>query len=455
MMFNRVRRIHFVGIGGAGMNGIAEILLTMGFEVSGSDLALSEVTRRLSVLGGKIASGHDPVHIEGADVVVISSAIGVDNVEVAAARAKKIPVIPRAEMLAELMRLRYGIAVAGAHGKTTTTSMIAAVLAEAGLDPTAVIGGKVNRFGSHAKSGEGLYLVAEADESDGSFLKLSPTVAVVTNLDHEHLDYYKSFEAIEAAFLDFIHRIPFYGRAILCGDQKAMLDLIPRIDKRVLTYGTTPGLNLTAGEMAFHSWQSTFHTTFFGEPLGEFMIPMPGVHNVVNALAAIGVGLELQIPVATIRRGLAGYSGVARRFEPVGVHEGVLVIDDYGHHPTEIRATLAAAKGGWQSELLVVFQPHRFTRTRDCLKELAGAFQAADHLILTDIYPAGEAPIAGIDGKRLYDEVLQTGHPDAIYCPDPGAVVALLRQKARPGMMVMTLGAGNIWKVGQAFMGRA
>ena len=452
MMFRKVQHIHFVGIGGAGMSGIAEILLNMGFRVSGSDRSASEQTRRLAAMGGKIDQGHDPRHIEGAEVLVYSSAVGPDNVEIVAAREKKIPVIPRGEMLAELMRLRYGIAVAGAHGKTTTTTMIATVLAQGGLDPTAVIGGKVNSFGSHAKKGEGDFLVAEADESDGSFLKLSPTLAVVTNIDREHLDYYKTFEAIQATFLDFINKIPFYGLAVLCGDEKGIVDLVPRIEKRFITYGMTPGLDLVAEAMTYHPWKTTFRARFRGELLGAFELPVPGAHNVLNALAAIGVALELDLPISAIQKGLQGYRGVERRFQLKGEKNGVLVIDDYGHHPTEIRATLAAAKRGWGTELTVVFQPHRFTRTRDCLEDLAASFGEADHLILTDIYPAGEAPIPGIDGKRLHQAVLSRRHPDAVYVQDPSEIVALLKKKGRPGMMILTLGAGDIWKVGKAFL---
>ncbi len=452
MMFRKVQHIHFVGIGGAGMSGIAEILLNMGFRVSGSDRSASEQTRRLAAMGGKIDQGHDPRHIEGAEVLVYSSAVGPDNVEIVAAREKKIPVIPRGEMLAELMRLRYGIAVAGAHGKTTTTTMIATVLAQGGLDPTAVIGGKVNSFGSHAKKGEGDFLVAEADESDGSFLKLSPTLAVVTNIDREHLDYYKTFEAIQATFLDFINKIPFYGLAVLCGDEKGIVDLVPRIEKRFITYGMAPGLDLVAEAMTYHPWKTTFRARFRGEMLGAFELPVPGAHNVLNALAAIGVALELDLPISAIQKGLQGYRGVERRFQLKGEKNGVLVIDDYGHHPTEIRATLAAAKRGWETELTVVFQPHRFTRTRDCLEDLAASFGEADHLILTDIYPAGEAPIPGIDGKRLHQAVLSHRHPDAVYVQDPSEIVALLKKKGRPGMMILTLGAGDIWKVGKAFL---
>ncbi len=440
------------------MNGIAEILLNMGFRVSGSDRAESEQTRRLAEMGGKIYVGHDPRQIKGAEVLVYSSAIRPDNVEILAARQKKIPVIPRAEMLAELMRLRYGIAVAGAHGKTTTTTMVATVLAEGGLDPTAVIGGKVNRFGGHAKKGEGDFLVAEADESDGSFLKLSPTVAVVTTIDREHLDYYRTLPAIQAAFLQFIEKVPFYGLAVLCGDDRAVAELIPRVDKRVLIYGTDPRFDLTAEKMSFAGWKTIFQARFRGESLGEFELPVPGRHNVLNALAAIGVGLELEIPVESIRKGLLSYHGVERRFQRLGERDGMLVIDDYGHHPTEIRATLAAAKRGWGTEQIVVFQPHRYTRTRDLLDDLAAAFGDADHLILTEIYAAGELPIPGIDGESLYRAVAAGGHPDVIYLRDRSAIVAEIEKKvkggSRKGKMVITLGAGDIWKVGKAFLER-
>lgn len=450
-MFQKVQRIHFVGIGGVGMSGIAEILLNMGFEVSGSDQSVSERTERLSSMGGRIFTGHDRRNIEGAEVLVYSSAALPDNVEIVAARAQKIPVIPRAEMLAELMRLRYGIAVAGAHGKTTTTTMIATLLAEGGLDPTAVIGGKVNSFGGHAQKGEGAFLVAEADESDGSFLKLSPTLAVVTTIDREHLDYYKTFEAIQKAFLDFINKVPFYGLAVLCGDQRPILDLIPQIEKRVMTYGMTPGLDLVAEETTFQPWKTTFDVRFRGAPLGRFELPIPGAHNVLNALAAIGVGLELDVPLASMQKALRQYPGVERRFQLQGERDNILVIDDYGHHPTEIEATLKAAKSGWGRDLVVVFQPHRYSRTRDLFEELARSFALADHLILTDIYPAGEAPIAGIDGEKLWRKVARQ-HPDAVYLPKQSDIVARLRKVARPGGIVLTLGAGDVWKVGKRFL---
>jgi len=451
-MFHKVQHIHFVGIGGAGMSGIAEILLNLGFRVSGSDQSVSERTERLNASGGKIYLGHDARFIMGAEVVVISSAIGLDNVEVLAAKEQKIPVIPRAEMLAELMRLRYGIAVAGAHGKTTTTTMVATVLAQGGLDPTAVIGGKVNSFGGHAQIGEGEFLVAEADESDGSFLKLTPTIAVVTGLDHEHLDYYKTFEAIESTFLDFMNKVPFYGLVILCGDDPLLANMIHRTEKRLLRYGTVESVQLRATEIVYEAWESHFDVSYEGQALGRFSLPAPGYHNVLNALAAIAVGLELDLSTTSIQKGIAAYQGVERRFQNLGEQDGVLLVDDYAHHPTEIRAAIAAAKSGWGSDLAVVFQPHRYTRTRDCLNELATAFEGVDHLILTEIYPAGEVPIPGVTGEVLYKAVCDHHKGTSFFINETDKIVAQLQKIARPGLMILTLGAGDIWKVGKAFL---
>ncbi|MFQ5596545.1 MAG: UDP-N-acetylmuramate--L-alanine ligase [Nitrospiria bacterium] len=451
-MFRKVQYIHFVGIGGAGMSGIAEILLNMKFQVSGSDCLSTERTKHLEASGGKIYIGHDPRFIEGAQVVVYSSAVSDDNVEIVAAKEKKIPVIPRAEMLAELMRLRYGIAVAGAHGKTTTTTMIATVLAEGGLDPTAVIGGKVNQYGGPAQKGEGEFLVAEADESDGSFLKLSPTIAVVTGLDHEHLDYYKTFDAIESTFLDFMNKVPFYGLAILCGDDPVLTRMIHRTEKRLLRYGTSQAVQLRAEEMRYQPWKTEFEVVFQGNKLGQFVLPAPGRHNVLNALAAIAVGLELDLPTTTIKKGILAYRGVERRFQLRGETRGVVVIDDYAHHPTEIQAAVAAAKGGWGRPLAVVFQPHRYSRTRDCLESLAKSFQDVDYLYLTDIYPAGEAPIPGIDGERLYCEVCRYRKEHTYFMKESAEIVSALQNIAQTGTMLMTLGAGDVWKVGKAFL---
>ncbi|MFZ5876222.1 MAG: UDP-N-acetylmuramate--L-alanine ligase [Nitrospirota bacterium] len=453
-MFKKIQRLHFVGIGGSGMSGIAEVLLTLGYRVTGSDLAASEVTRRLESLGGTVYIGHRAEQVEGAQVVVISSAVSPSNVEVAAARARMIPVIPRAEMLAELMRLKYGIAVAGAHGKTTTTSMIATVLAHGGLDPTAVIGGKLNRFGGHAKLGQGEFLVAEADESDGSFLKLSPTIAVVTNIDREHLDHYKEFDEIKRAFLDFVNKVPFYGAAVLCLDEPNLQALIPKIEKRVRTYGRSPQADLTATSIRLSEKGAEFHARLGASDLGRFTLSAPGTHNVSNAMAAILVGLELDLSVDAIREGLAQFSGVERRFQIRGERGGVLVVDDYGHHPTEIRATLAAAKEGWGRRLIVIFQPHRYSRTRDLFADFCTAFYQADVLLVLDVYAAGEPPIEGANSQALVAGIREHGHRDASWVENRAAAVERIAQVAQPGDMVITLGAGDVWKVGPAFLER-
>jgi UDP-N-acetylmuramate--alanine ligase len=453
-VFKKIQRLHFVGIGGSGMSGIAEVLLTLGYRVSGSDLAASETTRRLEALGGTVFIGHRAAQVEGAQVVVVSSAVSSTNVEVVAARERMIPVIPRAEMLAELMRLKYGIAVAGAHGKTTTTSMIATVLAHGGLDPTAVIGGKLNRFGGPAKLGQGEFLVAEADESDGSFLKLSPTIAVVTNIDREHLDYYGDLDGIKRAFLDFVNKVPFYGTVVLCLDEPHLQSLIPRIEKRYRTYGRTPQADLTAHDVVFGPNGTQFHAALGRTDLGRFSLAVPGGHNVSNAMAAILVGLELDLPVDAIREGLAQFSGVERRFQIRGEAGGVMVVDDYGHHPTEIMATLAGAKEGWGRRLVVVFQPHRYTRTRDLFAEFCTAFYQADVLVVTDIYPAGEPPIEGVSGRALAAAIREHGHRDATYVEGRDAVIERVAKAVQPGDMVITLGAGDVWKVGPAVLGR-
>jgi len=397
------------------MSGIAEVLLTLGYKVSGSDLHASETTRRLEELGGKIFLGHHESNVGEAQVVVISTAVSATNPEVVTARAKVIPVIPRAEMLAELMRLKYGVAIAGAHGKTTTTSMVAAVLAQGGLDPTVVIGGRVNALGSHARLGRGDLMVAEADESDGSFLRLSPTIVAVTNIDREHLDHYHTMERLETTFLEFINRVPFYGLAVLCADDDRLRAMLPRVTKRFQTYGLTEpegvAVDLQATDIALKKGESEFRATFRGKALGPFRLVVPGIHNVSNALAAVAIGLELDVPADLIRKGLASFTGVERRFHRRGEKNGVMVVDDYGHHPTEIKATLAAAKQGWECRLVVLFQPHRYTRTRDLLAEFSQAFGQADVVYVTEIYAASEAPIPGISGERLACAIRETGHP--------------------------------------------
>jgi UDP-N-acetylmuramate--alanine ligase len=452
-MYKKYQRIHFVGVGGVGMSGIAEVLINLGYKIGGSDLKETDTTKRLESLGAKIFIGHASSNIEGADVVVISSAVKEDNPEVAAARERQVPVIPRAEMLAELMRLKYGIAIAGAHGKTTTTSMISTILSKGGIDPTVVIGGKLNIFGAGAKLGQGEFLVAEADESDGSFLLLSPTIAVVTNIDEEHLDHYtKGIEEIKAAFLQFINKIPFYGLAVLCLDVEHIQDLIPQVKKRYVTYGLSSQADLHARSVEFGGMGSEFEVIRRGESLGRFKLSVPGQHSVYNSLAAISVALELDIPVEVIRGALAEFGGLHRRFYVKGEVGGITVVDDYGHHPTEIKATLAGAKAGWDRRTVVVFQPHRYTRTRDLMKEFFTAFNQADKLAVMDIYPAGEKPIDGISAKTLYEGIKSRGHKDASYIKTQDKAVEWLKEVARPGDLVITLGAGDVWKVGEAFL---
>ncbi|MFO0774617.1 MAG: UDP-N-acetylmuramate--L-alanine ligase [Nitrospiraceae bacterium] len=458
-MFRKIQHIHLVGIGGSGMSGIAEVLLTLGYKVSGSDMAASDTTRRLEELGGKIFIGHEASQIGPAQVVVISSAVSPTNPEVLAAKAKVIPVIPRAEMLAELMRLKFGVAIAGAHGKTTTTSMVASVLAEGGLDPTVVIGGKVNALGSHARLGRGELLVAEADESDGSFLRLSPTIIAVTNIDREHLDHYGSMEQVHASFLEFINRIPFYGLAVLCADNERLRSLFPRIVKRYHTYGLeeTPGVpppDFRATDIVLKEWGSEFRAQFRGKNLGPFRLVIPGIHNVSNALIAIAIGVEMDVPLDLIRRGLAAFSGVERRFHLRGEKNGIMVVDDYGHHPTEIKATIAAAKQGWSRRLVVLFQPHRFTRTRDLMDEFATAFQQADAVFVTDIYAASEQPIAGITGDVLAERMRAAGHPNVTWVQSKTDLPDRVAPTLQPGDLVLTLGAGDIWKAGLGILDR-
>ncbi|MDH4326964.1 MAG: UDP-N-acetylmuramate--L-alanine ligase [Nitrospira sp.] len=457
-MFRKTQQIHLVGIGGAGMSGIAEVLLTMGYKVTGSDLQASETTRRLEELGGKIFIGHQESNVGEAQVVVISSAVAAGNPEVVSAKARQIPVIPRAEMLAELMRLKFGVAIAGAHGKTTTTSMVANVLAQGGLDPTMVIGGKVNALGSHARLGRGELLVAEADESDGSFLRLSPTIVAITNLDREHLDHYGSMERINECFLEFINKIPFYGVAVLCADDDRLRALFPKIVKRYYTYGLheRDGIvpDIKATDISLKQWGGEFRAHFRGKSLGPFRLAVPGVHNVANALVAIAIGVELEIPVDLIRKGLAAFTGVERRFHLRGESGGIMVVDDYGHHPTEVQATLAAAKQGWDRRLVVLFQPHRYTRTRDCVEDFAHAFDRADQLFITEVYAAGEQPIPGVSGERLAETIKAAGHPSVTFIERKETMPDQILPHLKPGDLVLTLGAGDIWKAGTGILAR-
>jgi len=448
-MYGKIRTIHFVGIGGIGMSGIAEVLLNLGYRVSGSDLRESEITRRLCDLGGVVAYGHAAENLGDADVVVTSTAVKADNPEVVEAHRRLIPVIPRAEMLAELMRMKYGIAVAGTHGKTTTTSMVSTVLSKSGIDPTVVIGGRLDSIGSNAKLGQGKFLVAEADESDGSFLKLSPTIAVVTNVDADHLDYYKDLDEIKQTFVDFINKIPFYGVAVLCLDDANVQALIPRIGKRFVSYGMSTQADYNAQDVCYREERTTFTVCHAGERLGQLSIRMPGQHNVLNALAAVAVARELEIPFNQIAEAFRDFCGVQRRFQPKYQGQDIMVVDDYGHHPAEIKVTLAAARTGWNRRIVAVFQPHRYSRTEALFDEFVTAFYQADHLVVMDIYPAGEAPIPGVEARLLAEGVAGHGHRDVHYCPDADAVLAHLQKVVSPGDLVLTLGAGNVWQVGE------
>jgi UDP-N-acetylmuramate--alanine ligase len=442
-------RIHFVGIGGIGMSGIAEVLLNLGYSVSGSDLSRSETAERLASLGAHVVYGHDPDHVDKAvDAVVISSAVKFSNPEVARARDLQIPVIPRAEMLAELMRMKSGIAVAGTHGKTTTTSLLAQILSEAGMDPTIVIGGKVHSLGSNARLGEGEYLVAEADESDGTFLLLSPTIAVITNIDPEHLEHWGSVERAADAFLEFANRVPFYGTAILGVDSPRVAALVPRLRKRFLTYGLTRDAEFSARDLRIEGFETRFVATRAGEDLGEVQVASPGRHIAMNALATIAVCLEIGVPFSDVAAGLAAFAGIHRRFEIRGRANGVTVIDDYGHHPEEVRATLRAAREGLGGRRIVVFQPHRYSRTRDLFEDFLGAFDDADHLLLIDIHAAGEEPIDGVDAESLARALARRGHADVRYIADRSTLGAAVAEMARPDDVVLLMGAGDIIRDG-------
>jgi UDP-N-acetylmuramate--alanine ligase len=441
--------IHFVGIGGIGMSGIAEVLLTLGYTVSGSDLARSETTERLSRLGARVEFGHDPAHVgDDVDVVVISSAVKFSNPEVARARDLRIPVIPRAEMLAELMRVKTGLAVAGTHGKTTTTSLLGAILSEGGLDPTVVIGGKVLALGTNARLGLGDYMVAEADESDGTFLMLSPTIAIVTNIDPEHLDHWGDVERAADAFLEFVNRVPFYGAAVLCVDSPRVRALLPRVRKRYVTYGLSPEAELTARDLVVKGFATSFTAVRGGAELGRVELRMPGRHVAQNALATIAAASELGIPFETSARALAGFTGIHRRFELRGEVRGVTVIDDYGHHPEEIRVTLRAAREALERRLVVAFQPHRFTRTRDLFADFLDAFDDADVLFLTEVYSAGESPIDGASGAALAQAIGARGHADVRLVPERADLAERIAEEARDGDVVVLLGAGDIVKTG-------
>ncbi len=442
-----------MGIGGVGMSGIAEVLRNLGYEVTGSDVKESETTRRLAAMGIRISIGHDRAHVGHAHVVVISSAVPQTNPEVVEARRRSIPVIPRAEMLAELGRLKYGVLVAGAHGKTTTTSLIATILAEGGKDPTVVIGGKLKAIGSNAKLGQGDFLVAEADESDGSFLKLNPVIAVITNIDREHMEFFRDMENLKRAFITFMNKVPFYGVSIVCLENEHVREVLPFVERRVLTYGFSESADFCARDIRRSGTMMVFDALFRGEPLGTFSIPVPGVHNVLNGLAAIAAAREVQIPLPAIADAMRGFSGIQRRFELKGEARGIRVYDDYGHHPAEVRATLKAARECFPDrKLSVLFQPHRYTRTRDHLEEFAESFGDIDVLYLMDIYPAGERPIEGIDSGRLLGVMKARGLKNAIHVRDKRDIIGRLLSDLKPGDVLMTLGAGNVYAIGEELL---
>jgi UDP-N-acetylmuramate--alanine ligase len=441
-------RVHFVGVGGIGMSGIAEVLLNLGYRVSGSDLKESDVTKRLVSLGARVDYGHREENLHDVDVVVISSAVKKDNPEVVAARRRKVPVIPRAEMLAELMRLKYAVAIAGSHGKTTTTSMVATVLNAAGLDPTAVVGGKVNVLGSNAKLGKSDLMVVEADESDGSFLKLHPAIAVVTNIDPEHMDHYQTLDALKSAFVEFCNRVPFYGLAVVCIDHPNVQALLPALEKRFVTYGSTHAADYRLEEVRLEGYATHFRAFRRNEPLGRFTVKMVGAHNALNALAVIAIADELDVPLDVVRGALAEFGGVQRRFTVKGEAHGITIVDDYGHHPTEVKATLAGARRAFARRIVVAFQPHRYTRTRDCFEEFLSSFNDADVLFLTDVYAAGEERIEGATADALAEAVRSWGHRDVTHVPKRADLVAAMKKRLLPGDLVITLGAGDITATG-------
>ncbi len=430
------------------MSGIAEVLFNLGYKITGSDLQSTETTQRLQHLGIRIYNQHQGKNVAESDVVIISSAVKEGNPEVVFAKRSKIPVIRRAEMLGELMRMKYGIGIAGTHGKTTTTSMVGEVLSEGGLDPTIVVGGRVINLGAHAKLGNGEFLVAEADEFDRSFLRLTPTIAVVTTLEAEHLDYYKDFAEIKSSFLEFVNKVPFYGRVILCLDEESLLDLIPKIERPITTYGFSPQADLQANSLSLVENRSRFKVKLKSRELGEVKLSVPGIHNVKNSLAAIAVGLELEIPWEKIQKGLLDFRGVSRRFEIKGTEKGVMVVDDYAHHPTEIEATLKGARSGWKKRVICVFQPHLFSRTRDFHKEFGRSFFDSDILIITDVYPAREEPILGVSGELIYLAAKEYGHKNAFYVPQKEEVAPFLLKIVKENDMVITMGAGDINKIG-------
>ncbi len=452
-MYGRTHRIHFIGVGGSGMSGLAEVLLNLGYSVSGSDLKTTEVTDRLVALGGRVFPGHAAANVEGAQVVVFSSAVRPDNPELLAARAANVPVIARADMLAELMRMKYGIAVGGSHGKTTTTSMVAAVLGRGGMDPTIVVGGRLRAVGANAQLGHGRFMVAEADESDGSFLRLAPAITVVTNIDREHLDHYADLAEVRQAFVYFANRVPFYGVSVLCSDDENVRGILPEVKKRTILYGVREPAEVRATSIALSGHGARFEVGAAGRALGAIELRVPGHHNVLNALAAVAVGLELEIGFGHIAEALAGFLGVGRRFETRGVAGDVRVIDDYGHHPTEIAATLAAARqlGG---RVLVIFQPHRYSRTAALREEFGRCFGDADRVWVLDVYGAGESPIEGVGGRTVADSARAQGAAHVEYAPTGAEAAQAAAREARSGDTVITLGAGDVWRLADEVLAR-
>lgn len=463
-MFERYRTIHFVGIGGIGMSGIAEVLHTLGYEVTGSDMKESDTVLRLRNIGIKVFVGHRAENLDDAHVVVVSSAVSEENPEVAAAKARSIPVIPRAEMLAELGRLKYGILIAGSHGKTTTTSLVATILSHADMDPTVVIGGKLRSLGSNARLGQGDFIVAEADESDGSFLKLSPAIAVVTNIDREHMDFFKSMDSLTNAFVSFADKVPFYGLSILCIENRYVREILPLLHRRYLTYGLSKEADIYAINIRNGFLSVSFGVVYKGDNIGDVRVPLPGVHNVLNSLAAIAVAIELKVSTEKIFDALQGFSGIQRRCELKGEVNGIRVFDDYGHHPSEIRATLEAMRNSLVSEsetggsargrLIVLFQPHRYSRTKDLLHEFGSCFGGADLLFLLDIYPAGEKPIEGINAEAVLKEIRANGYKDANYVSERDVFIRDIAGRLRPQDVLLTLGAGDVWKAGEDLLAR-